>query len=135
MKKQNSGRSTKVASAPAEESVPSRTKSVAVKSTPKKSTSKKSNSDKLSSKKSNADKSSAVEASAVQASPAQSSPVQSNLEKVKSGLGVGRAIDPEARYAMVAREAYLCAEKRGFARGGELADWLEAERKVARMLG
>ncbi|TAM97523.1 MAG: DUF2934 domain-containing protein [Rhodanobacteraceae bacterium] len=43
-------------------------------------------------------------------------------------------IDAEARRTMIAQAAYLRAEKRGFAAGGELDDWLEAEREVARML-
>lgn len=34
------------------------------------------------------------------------------------------------RHQLVQREAYLIAERRGFAPGNELADWLEAERIV-----
>lgn len=37
--------------------------------------------------------------------------------------------------AMVAEAAFFLAEARGFAPGHELADWLEAERAVARQLG
>jgi len=43
-------------------------------------------------------------------------------------------IDAEARRSMIAQAAYLRAEKRGFAAGRELDDWLEAEREIARML-
>ena len=37
---------------------------------------------------------------------------------------------PDAQRAMVAEQAYYRAERRGFAPGGELQDWLEAEREV-----
>ncbi len=36
----------------------------------------------------------------------------------------------ESQHEMVAREAYLSAEKRGFKGGDPLQDWLEAESKV-----
>ncbi len=39
-----------------------------------------------------------------------------------------------ARRDEVRREAYLLAERRGFAPGGEVDDWLEAERLVAARL-
>lgn len=38
--------------------------------------------------------------------------------------------DSVARQRQIARAAYLRAEARGFAPGGELEDWLEAEREV-----
>ncbi|MDH4275704.1 MAG: DUF2934 domain-containing protein [Gammaproteobacteria bacterium] len=34
-------------------------------------------------------------------------------------------------YEDIAREAYLRAEKRGFMPGGEMQDWLEAERALS----
>lgn len=43
-------------------------------------------------------------------------------------------VDEEMRRAMIAQAAYLRAEGRGFAPGGELDDWLEAEREVARIV-
>lgn len=43
-------------------------------------------------------------------------------------------IDAEARRTMIAQAAYFRAQKRGFATGSELEDWLEAEREIARML-
>jgi hypothetical protein len=44
-------------------------------------------------------------------------------------------VDPEKRAAMIAEAAFFRAEKRGFAPGGETADWLEAEQEVdARLL-
>lgn len=41
-----------------------------------------------------------------------------------------RAITPEERTCMIAEAAYLRAERRGFASGNELDDWLEAEAEV-----
>lgn len=43
-------------------------------------------------------------------------------------------IDDNARQAMIAQAAYFRAERRGFTDGGELNDWLEAEREISRML-
>lgn len=37
---------------------------------------------------------------------------------------------PERRQLMIQEIAYLLAEKRGFAPGGELQDWLSAEAEV-----
>ena len=39
-------------------------------------------------------------------------------------------VEVPARQELVQLEAYLLAERRGFAPGGELDDWLEAERIV-----
>ena len=39
-------------------------------------------------------------------------------------------IDPEVRRQLVAAEAYFLAERRGFAGGSELEDWVAAERVV-----
>ena len=41
------------------------------------------------------------------------------------------AKDSSAYRALVALAAYYRAERRGFAPGGEVEDWLEAEREVA----
>jgi Protein of unknown function (DUF2934) len=38
-----------------------------------------------------------------------------------------RTIDPEVRRQLVAAEAYLFAERRGFAAGNEVEDWVAAE--------
>lgn len=35
---------------------------------------------------------------------------------------------------MIAEAAYFRSEHRGFAGGGEMDDWLEAEREIARIL-
>ncbi|MFN3565146.1 MAG: DUF2934 domain-containing protein [Burkholderiaceae bacterium] len=45
------------------------------------------------------------------------------------------AIGADERRAMIARAAYYRAERRGFAPGGELQDWLEAEAEIDRALG
>ncbi len=42
----------------------------------------------------------------------------------------GVVVAPEERVAMIAEAAYYRAEARGFAPGGELEDWLAAEREV-----
>ncbi|HXZ96205.1 MAG TPA: DUF2934 domain-containing protein [Burkholderiales bacterium] len=44
-------------------------------------------------------------------------------------------IDPDERYKWIAQAAYFRAEKRGFAPGGELQDWLEAEADILQQLG
>jgi len=43
-------------------------------------------------------------------------------------------VDATQRHAMIAQAAYFRAERRGFVNGGELDDWLQAEREVSRML-
>lgn len=43
-------------------------------------------------------------------------------------------LSEEAKSRMIATAAYFRAERRGFAPGGELQDWLEAERDVERQL-
>jgi hypothetical protein len=43
-------------------------------------------------------------------------------------------VSVENRRAMIAAAAYLRAERRGFAPGGELADWLAAELEVDALL-
>lgn len=44
------------------------------------------------------------------------------------------SVVPEQRYQMIAKAAYFRAERRGFASGFELQDWLEAEAEVDRVL-
>jgi 3-oxoacyl-ACP reductase-like protein len=44
-------------------------------------------------------------------------------------------LDASERQRLVAMAAYFRAEKRGFIAGGEIDDWLEAEKDVARQLG
>jgi len=44
-------------------------------------------------------------------------------------------VTPEERWKLIASAAYFKAQARGFAPGGEEADWLEAEREIDAMLG
>jgi hypothetical protein len=43
---------------------------------------------------------------------------------------VTRFVDPERRAALIAEAAFFRAEKRGFAPGHEVEDWLAAESEV-----
>lgn len=43
-------------------------------------------------------------------------------------------VSEDARRAMIAQAAYLRAERRGFAPGGEVEDWLAAEAEVDALL-
>jgi hypothetical protein len=65
----------------------------------------------------------------VVASELTDSAVMRVLESNESGAA-GVAIDPEARRRLVAAEAYFLAERRGFAAGNEVADWVAAEAAV-----
>jgi hypothetical protein len=53
----------------------------------------------------------------------------------RAGAAQSNGVSPEQRHAMIAERAYLRAEKRGFANGDPLTDWLEGEREVDRLLG
>jgi Protein of unknown function (DUF2934) len=53
------------------------------------------------------------------------------MQILESGhLAARTGIDPEVRRRLVAAEAYFLAERRGFAPGNELADWIAAEAAV-----
>ena len=45
----------------------------------------------------------------------------------------GGKLTPERRQHMIAESAYYRAEKRGFAPGNELQDWLDAEDELRRL--
>jgi Protein of unknown function (DUF2934) len=55
-------------------------------------------------------------------------PLQGNSASTRTRL------DSAERRELIARVAYFRAERRGFAPGGELEDWLEAEAEVGRLL-
>lgn len=57
-------------------------------------------------------------------------PGQSLMELVKFGLIWTLPQQPLALQAMISEAAYFRAERRGFAPGNELADWLEAEQEI-----
>jgi hypothetical protein len=52
------------------------------------------------------------------------------IAKMASQVATEVPVDPEVRRLMIAEAAYYCAEKRGFAPGHELEDWLEAEARI-----
>jgi hypothetical protein len=47
-----------------------------------------------------------------------------------TAMSLTRFIDPEQRAALIAEAAFFRAEKRGFAPGHEVEDWLAAESDV-----
>jgi hypothetical protein len=49
------------------------------------------------------------------------------LESAQSVTAVSASIVPDVRRQLVAAEAYFLAERRGFAAGNELEDWVAAE--------
>lgn len=67
--------------------------------------------------------------------PASQSPATTlpDLSSVTSDATTG-ACDAEGRRALIEQTAYFLAEKRGFALGEELNDWLAAELEVDRQL-
>ena len=52
------------------------------------------------------------------------------LESAQTLTAVSTSIDPDARRQLIAAEAYCLAERRGFAAGNELQDWVAAEAAV-----
>ena len=54
----------------------------------------------------------------------------SGLESKRSPAAIPESVDPDVRRQLVAAEAYLLAERRGFTAGGELEDWVTAEAMV-----
>ena len=59
---------------------------------------------------------------------------QLRARSAKSKSAPARANDRSRREAMIAEAAYYCAERRGFAPGHELEDWLRAEGEITRSL-
>ena len=49
--------------------------------------------------------------------------------------GADPVVNPQERELLIAQAAYFRAEKRGFAPGGELQDWIEAEAEILRLIG
>jgi len=56
--------------------------------------------------------------------------VSTSNTKRKTTPARSPAIDPDVRRRLIAAEAYFLAERRGFAPGNELADWVAAEASV-----
>ena len=61
------------------------------------------------------------------ASELTDSAVMAVLESTEPRAAVLTPLDPEARRRLVAAEAYFLAERRGFAAGNEVEDWVAAE--------
>jgi hypothetical protein len=57
------------------------------------------------------------------------------MESRRSPAASPQSVDPNVRRQLVAAEAYSLAERRGFAAGGELEDWVAAEATVDSRLG
>lgn len=49
--------------------------------------------------------------------------------------GAGQSVSPEERQRLIAMAAYYRAERRGFAPGRELDDWLESEAEIGQRQG
>lgn len=63
-------------------------------------------------------------------SPAtRSAPAKPRPRAKKAGF-----VPPEDRLRFIAEAAYFKAEQRGFAGGGELGDWIEAEAEIEALL-
>ena len=67
---------------------------------------------------------------ATQANPADSSTAQPAARAARARAG----ITPAERQQMVAEAAYFRAERRGFAAGGELEDWIQAESEIDQLM-
>lgn len=52
----------------------------------------------------------------------------------KRAAVIPQAVSPEQRYRMIAETAYFIAERRGFAAGSAVEDWLQAEAECDRRL-
>lgn len=69
------------------------------------------------------------------AMPTRQAPARRRAAPRREAEVTPAAIGPEDRYRLIAEAAYHRAQKRGFAAGGEVQDWLEAEAEVDARLG
>ncbi len=60
---------------------------------------------------------------------------KSKRSSAKVRADPGPALSAQERERLIAQAAYFRAEKRGFAPGCELQDWVEAEAEVRRLIG
>jgi hypothetical protein len=65
---------------------------------------------------------------------ARPAPLTDTASPARAKRSAGAAVTAEARREMIAENAYLRAERRGFAPGQEVADWLAAEQEVDALL-
>ena len=70
------------------------------------------------------------EADSARPAAAERPQATSNREAQASAVEGDEAINEVARERLVAMAAYYRAERRGFGAGGELEDWLAAEREI-----
>ncbi|MGA7964672.1 MAG: DUF2934 domain-containing protein [Gammaproteobacteria bacterium] len=56
------------------------------------------------------------------------------IAKTKTARKTVPSVGAQTRHEMIAQAAYFRAERRGFVGGGEVEDWLEAEREIERTL-
>lgn len=63
-------------------------------------------------------------------SPGVKTVIRRSKKSVQPVLTDGAVLDPDLRRQLVAAEAYFLAERRGFAAGGEVEDWITAESLV-----
>ena len=74
--------------------------------------------------------------------PSGKAPGAGARRKAAPGAGAGKkqasppppGVTDRERYLLIAEAAYYRAERRGFAPGHELEDWLDAETEVGRMV-
>ena len=68
------------------------------------------------------------------AQPAAETAPPARTRKPAAATPARTKLTPEARQALIAQSAYLRAERRGFAPGQEMEDWLAAEAEVDALL-
>lgn len=71
---------------------------------------------------------------AEKAAPARRNPPVKAGKAIESSAPKVSTVSEETRRSMIAQAAYLRAERRGFAAGGEVEDWLAAEAEVDALL-
>ena len=57
------------------------------------------------------------------------------ISAMASRVAMDRPVDRATKQSMIAEAAYYCAEKRGFAPGHDLDDWLAAEVEIEVLTG
>ena len=67
--------------------------------------------------------------------PSKAAPDTPSLRPdAKASGNTGAKLSPEEVYRLIQESAYFKAKERGFAPGGEVQDWIEAEAEVRRRL-
>lgn len=73
-------------------------------------------------------------APAAKPAKAPAKPRAKRSESAASAVSNAIQMTPEERHRVVAEAAYFIAERRGFAGGSSIEDWLQAEADIDRML-